>query len=345
LEVPQIPHLPVSLQHPVHDAEPMAVDAASAAVQIEVTAPQSTAETATAAPETATATAAATTATASTAMVVAAPAAPPEDIDAYDAEDPMFASEYVNEIYAYLRQKEVADRVNPSYMSRQRLINEKMRGMLINWLAEIHLKLRLLTETLFLTVNIVDKFLERRAVTQQQVQLVGMTALLIASKCEEIYSIEIDDLVVISAQSSTRKDIVAFERTMLSSIEWSLTSPSPLHFLRRFSKAAKNDGRMHTLAKFIIELALLDYSMLNHLPSLQAAGACYLARRMLRSPPYWSPTLEFYSGYTEADVLPVARELNALVAVPNSRHPVIRKKYASPKLGSVANIPAVAEPF
>jgi hypothetical protein len=45
------------------------------------------------------------------------------------------------------------------YMEKQNDINEKMRAILVDWLIEVHLKFKLLPETLFLTVNIIDRYL------------------------------------------------------------------------------------------------------------------------------------------------------------------------------------------
>jgi cyclin B len=48
------------------------------------------------------------------------------------------------------------------YMStRQTDINEKMRAILVDWLIEVHYKFKLLPETLFLTVNLIDRYLEK----------------------------------------------------------------------------------------------------------------------------------------------------------------------------------------
>lgn len=56
------------------------------------------------------------------------------------------------------------ERVNlpsQSYMSKQIDINEKMRGILVDWIIEVHLRFKLLPETLFLTVNLIDRYLEK----------------------------------------------------------------------------------------------------------------------------------------------------------------------------------------
>jgi len=76
-------------------------------------------------------------------------------------------------------------------MEAQPDVNEKMRAILIDWLVEVHLKFKLVPETLYLTVSLIDKYLEKVVVNREKLQLVGVTAMLIASKYEEIYAPEV----------------------------------------------------------------------------------------------------------------------------------------------------------
>jgi hypothetical protein len=97
-------------------------------------------------------------------------------------EDPLECSEYVSEIFSHLKSTELEFIAQPGYMKRQPDINEKMRAILIDWLVEVHLKFKLYPETLYLTVNLIDRYLEKEEVMRQHLQLVGVTAMLIASK-------------------------------------------------------------------------------------------------------------------------------------------------------------------
>lgn len=83
-------------------------------------------------------------------------------------------------------------------MDLQGDVNEKMRAILIDWLVEVHLKFKLVPETLYLTVNLIDRYLEKVEVMRDKLQLVGVTAMLIASKYEEIYAPEVQDFVYIT---------------------------------------------------------------------------------------------------------------------------------------------------
>jgi G2/mitotic-specific cyclin-B, other len=130
-----------------------------------------------------------------------------DDIDARDAEDPLCATNYVMDMYEHFREREFITSVRPTFMENQRHINERMRSILIDWLVEVHLKFKLVPETLYLTVNLIDRFLEKEEVSRPKLQLVGVTSLLIASKYEEIYPPELRDLVYICDRAYTRNEV------------------------------------------------------------------------------------------------------------------------------------------
>lgn len=75
---------------------------------------------------------------------------------------------------------------SPNYMFSQKDINEKMRAILVDWIIEVHLKFKLLPETLFITINLIDRYLSLVSIKRNNLQLVGVTAMFIASKYEQI---------------------------------------------------------------------------------------------------------------------------------------------------------------
>lgn len=77
------------------------------------------------------------------------------------------------------------------YIDSQPEISEKMRAILIDWLIEVHHKFELNPETLYLTINIVDRYLAVETSSRRELQLVGISAMLIASKYEEIWAPEV----------------------------------------------------------------------------------------------------------------------------------------------------------
>ena len=114
---------------------------------------------------------------------------------------------------------------------------------LVDWLVEVHLKFKLRIETLYLTVNVIDQYLQIQQVNRSKLQLVGVTALLIASKYEEIYPPEVRDLVYITDRTYTRNQILTMESVMLNALKFRITVPTCMVFLERFLKAARADKK------------------------------------------------------------------------------------------------------
>jgi len=234
------------------------------------------------------------------------------------------------------------DSVDPAYINNQVDVNEKMRAILVDWLVEVHRMFKLLPETLFLSISLIDRYLSVTQISREKLQLVGVTAMLIASKYEEIYAPECNDFVYISDGAYTKQQILKMEQTLLNTLNFNITHPSSLHFLRRYSKAAGSDYTLHTLCKYLIELMLIDVKLLKYPPSLIAAGSVYLGRAMTQRIPLWTPTLEHYSTYAEQQVRGCALEMNDLLKKSQkSSLKAIRKKYAMPKFGQVAELPVV----
>ena len=145
--------------------------------------------------------------------------------------DLQFAEEYQEEIIPYLISLENEKRINPNYMSKQNDINEKMRMILIDWLIEVHLKFKLLPETLFLTINFIDRYLQNNQTPRDKLQLIAVSSLLIACKYEEIYPPEISSFVYITDNAYTKEEILNYEIKILGDLEYDVTYPTSLRFL------------------------------------------------------------------------------------------------------------------
>jgi Cyclin, N-terminal domain len=130
-----------------------------------------------------------------------------DKIDERDQNDSLCVTGYVEDMYSHFRMKEIDTSVRPFYMENQPHINERMRSILVDWLVEVHLKFKLVPETLYLAINLIDRYLEQSTVARPQLQLVGVTCLLIASKYEEIYAPELRDLVYICDRAYTKLDV------------------------------------------------------------------------------------------------------------------------------------------
>jgi len=258
-------------------------------------------------------------------------------VDLRDKDDPQLVVEYVHEIMAYLKSMEARFHPKASYMSKQRDINSRMREILIDWLNEVHLKFKLRIETLYLTVNLIDRFLSIRAVSRTKLQLVGCTAMLIASKYEEIYAPEVKDFVYISDRAYTREQILAMESAMLSALKFDLTVAYPLRFLERTIRLVDQDSKFNNLCNYLCELTLQKITFLNFLPSMVAASATSLALSMIDMP-CWSNLLTKETGYCMEDLYTCKSAILKLLLDQSPKYAAVRKKYSHEKFGEVARI-------
>lgn len=268
-----------------------------------------------------------------------------KDLDAEDVDDPLMVQEYVHEIFEYMKELEIATMPNPDYMDHQPELEWKMRGILVDWLLEVHTRFRLLPETLFLAVNIIDRFLSNKVVQLERLQLVGATAMFIASKYEEVLSPHVQNFVHVADDGFPESEILTAERFVLSSLDYDLSYPNPMNFLRRISKADNYDVQARTLGKYLLEIGCLDHRFIKHPPSLVAASAMYLAR-LAMDRGKWDATLVKYSGYTEQEILPVFKLMVDYLAAPVA-HDAFFRKYASKKFlkGKLAYLTSLSSTF
>ncbi|KAI5438616.1 G2/mitotic-specific cyclin-1 isoform X2 [Lathyrus oleraceus] len=225
------------------------------------------------------------------------------DIDISDANDPLAVAEYVEDLYAYYRKVESTGCVSPDYMAEQFDINERMRAILIDWLIEVHDKFDLVHETLFLTVNLIDRFLEKQSVVRKKLQLVGLVAMLLACKYEEVSVPVVGDLILISDRAYTKKEVLEMEKLMVNTLKFNISVPTAYVFIRRFLKAAQADRKLELLAFFLVELSLVEYAMLKFPPSQLAAAAVYTAQCATYGFKQWSKTCEWHTNYSEDQLL------------------------------------------
>ncbi len=204
-----------------------------------------------------------------------------QDLDAEDYNDPLMVAEYVGEIFEYLKVLEESTMPNPDYMDHQENLEWQLRGVLIDWLIEVHTRFHLLPETIFLAVNIIDRFLSVRVVELEKLQLVGITAMFIASKYEEVISPHVVNFRHVADDGFSEEEILKAERFVLSALNYDLSYPNPMNFLRRISKADSYDIQTRTLGKYLLEISLLDHRLMGYHPSHIAAAAMYLARLIL----------------------------------------------------------------
>nr|GMD58217.1 G2/mitotic-specific cyclin-2-like [Ipomoea batatas] len=266
------------------------------------------------------------------------------DIDSCDMNNPLAVKEYVEDLFAYYRNVENFSCVSPGYMAQQFDINERMRAVLIDWLIEVHHKFELREETLFLTVNLIDRFLEKQTVMRKKLQLVGMVSMLLACKYEETAVPGVSDFIYISGEAYTRKEVLDMESLMLKTLQFKLSVPTACVFMRRFLKAAESDKKLELLSFFLIELCLVEYEMLKCSPSLLAAAAVYTAQCTLYGVRQWSKTFEWHTGYSEHQLRESSRMIVGIhKKAGTGKLTGVYRKYSTSKFGNAAKFAPAAD--
>jgi len=274
-------------------------------------------------------------------------------ISAYDKEnvdDVQEATDYVTDIFQRLFHAEGHTRPHP-YMNLQPELNSTMRSILIDWMVEVHMKFRLLPETLYLCINILDRYLSCVSVPRKRLQLVGVTSLLVACKYEEIYPPEVKDCVYITDRAYTRSEVLETEAHIVKTLKFRMTVPTGYHFLQRFLHISKANREMKNLANFYMERMLQEYSTLSHRPSLVAAAAVVLAINNPdivsledcgenRSPGVLRVLLE-YTGFRAEDIKQAALLIESKVREPEITHSrrtleSVKRKFESERYDSVS---------
>jgi len=249
--------------------------------------------------------------------------------------------EYAQDIHNYLKKIQVKYAAKPQYMRKQADVNTNMRAILVDWLVEVSEEYKLKPQTLFLTINYIDRFLSCMSVLRGKLQLVGAACMLVAAKFEEIYPPEVSEFVYITDDTYTSKQVLRMEHLVLKTLSFDLSVPTCRDFLTRYllASGAKEESQHQYLAQYLCELTLIEYELvLKYTPSMIAASAVCLANYTLNNTS-WTPTLEFYSGYQMIDIYSCVSDLHKLFKnASNHAQQAVLTKYKSPKFGCVSHI-------
>ncbi|KAK9141562.1 hypothetical protein Syun_010962 [Stephania yunnanensis] len=268
------------------------------------------------------------------------------DIDS-NYKDPQMCSTYASDIYCNLRVTELMRRPSSDFMETiQRDITQSMRGILVDWLVEVSEEYKLASDTLYLTVYLIDRYLTQKYIERHRLQLLGISCMLIASKYEEICAPRVEEFCFITDNTYTRAEVLRMESQILNDMGFQLSAPTVKTFLRRYLRAAQASFykvpclEMEFLAYYLAELTLVDYGFLKFLPSLIAASAVFVARWTLdQSGDPWNSTLEYYTRYKALDLKATVLALQDLqLNTSGCTLNAIREKYKQQKFKGVAKL-------
>lgn len=275
----------------------------------------------------------------------------PEGVADFDKEnwnDITQVSNYAMDIFNYLKSRERLYVID-DYLARMKGITTWMRALLVDWMVEVQESFELNHETLYLAVKLVDLYLTRSSKTlpekehlsKDDLQLLGASSMFIASKFDERIPPLVDDFLYICDGAYPLPKLLAMEMKILQVIDFSLGIPLSYRFLRRYARCARVSMPTLTLARFVLEQCLLEYTLAARSDSLLAAAALYLALRM-KALGGWTTTLHYYTGYTLKEILPLAIEINGVLhKKPKSAISTVRNKYSHTVFFEVAKVPLI----
>jgi len=231
--------------------------------------------------------------------------------------------EYSQEVHNYLLKMEKVSTIPRNFLDNDE-VTDHMRAVLVDWLTQVQHHLKVSVETLYRTVSTLDLVLSLRAVDPHQLQLVGITSMLLASKLEEYYPVEISKLLHLTENSYNKEELLQMERIILQLLGFQFRMPSAQSFLPLFSRAALREGEeeFYSSCTFLLDCHLLLPSHSSLPPSHRAASAVLaaltlyratvetsLASPELRRDSIWSCTLVHYTGYSVGDIRTSAGEM------------------------------------
>ena len=188
--------------------------------------------------------------------------------------------EYMEEILDnfYTEEENNRFKINPNYFKLQTEINSKMRIILIDWLFEVNNKLKFREETFYTTIYIIDAYLSKKFIQRKKFQLLGVTALYIATKLNEIFSGSVKDYVFMTDRAYNESDIITMESDICKTLNFNFLVPNCLSFFQIFSKKIgfDKDSEEYQFGIFIIQNFLMNSKSFNYNYSIISIASCNL---------------------------------------------------------------------
>ncbi|KAL7399756.1 hypothetical protein ABVT39_001176 [Epinephelus coioides] len=140
-------------------------------------------------------------------------------------------------------------------------------------------------ETLYLAVHLLNRSLRQIKVTTVNLQLLGMVCLFLAAKKEECLLPEVSALCYMMDHAYTKHQLLRMERKVLLGLKFDLSYCPPLHFLLLLASVARCSAKVVWMARYLLELSLLEGQCVVFLPVQLAGAALCMSRQVLQEPP------------------------------------------------------------
>ena len=219
--------------------------------------------------------------------------------------NPQIPKDYLNIIYHNLLSEEDRGTIpNPDYQKiiSQKEINEHMRSILIDWLIDVHYKFGFTDETLYMTVLIIDRYISYKPIQKAKFQLLGITALLLSCKHEEIVLPKIEDFIYITDNAYKKTDVFDMENDILDVLNFSLLFPSPIKFYEYLALKFNFDKKKFLTGKYLMESFMVDLKYVKYRASVIAAACVYIVMKYYKMENYKDVYNKKYYNLNENDI-------------------------------------------
>lgn len=185
--------------------------------------------------------------------------------------------EYINDIWESFIEKEKFNNYSfNDIINIQTDIKVSMRCILIDWLISLQDKFFINAKTLFLTINLIDRYLSKKLIFRTKFQLLGVTALFIAMKYEEMYMKNITEFVNLTAQAFDKNEILDMESVLIDLVDFNLDLPLSIDFFGALSSVYEFDKKEYKFGNFLLEAFLLDIDCCKYKQSDIGLAFCYI---------------------------------------------------------------------
>ncbi|XP_077544506.1 G2/mitotic-specific cyclin-B3-like [Haemaphysalis longicornis] len=238
---------------------------------------------------------------------------------------PSDRTEYEEDDFLFCKEREEVFFVE-KYLERQGELSTELRAQMVDWIVQVQAKFYLFTEELYLG----------------RPAAVGRSAISIATKYDDETAPSVVDLLSICEEAYNHKELVAMEIKVFQTLTGEIGAPLSYHYLNWYARGGQVRLKTLTLARYILEISLLDYSLVDRKESKMAAAALLQALRMKGLS--WDAKLYQRSGYDDGGLRALQQRMNSFLVLQRvSSLMATREKYSDESFYGVALLPLLAD--
>ena len=250
-----------------------------------------------------------------------------------------FSKEYFDEVYTnlLLDEKNFYEKIRLDYMAFQNNINDKMRAILVDWLIDVHYRFNMKKKTLFNCIYIIDAFLSKFIILRKDFQLLGMAALLISCKANEIRYPSLQAFIALSDYSYSLEELTEMERKIIIILNFDILAPTAEEFYGINADYFEFTEEQRFFGEYFLDIALIDYNLLKYKQSTIAVACGYIVMKFFKLKDVHLIIDNTSKEVKQKDVKKCAKDLCFLMKnISNSSLVATKNKYMSEKYMKVA---------